>query len=682
MAENFALIVQLCQVSPIGKLLPGALYVHREALHQLDPILQSYEQQARINQHLSEATIIKFSTDKPKISYLFYPDFDREPHPVLTKSLVVDLGTLILSEWNYQNADNPPILHRKETFVTRDYPFYEQFEHLTKIESALGLLNSSYPIGTKQEWQRLLRKHHLDFAGDYLVCNLEGQKEKSIIIDRHKAALVRKTLSRPARLALAAGLFLPETTFFDYGCGYGGDIERIAEQGYQSEGWDPYYRPDSPLIESDIVNLGYVINVIESAEERQEALLKAWQLTRQVLIVSAQILIDDSERGLMVYEDGIITRRNTFQKYYQQEELKQYIDSTLGVDSIPITLGIYLVFREEEKAETFRLSRCRSRATTPKIKTHLKRFEDYEDLLTPLMEFYTQQGRLPVAGELLQEEEIKAEFGTFRRAFQVILQVTEGEEWEIIADKRRADLLLYLALSQFSHCPKVRELSPATRADFKALFGSYRNACALAEEVLISAGNLPAIARACENSSLGKLSRYSLTIHISILEKLPMLLRLYEGCASQTIGRLENANVVRLSFRQPKISYLYYPNFDTEIHPILATSMDVYLGSADFSFRDYRDSPNPPILHEKELLVTADYPNYDKLVRLTQLEKDWGLLEDRKAIERLQGWQKCLEEHCATIKGHQILWRKDADPYKVRILRAKINARRNQNKSS
>jgi DNA phosphorothioation-associated putative methyltransferase len=384
----------------------------------------------------------------------------------------------------------------------------------------------------------------------------------------------------------------------------------------------------------------------------------------------------------MAYEDGIITRRNTFQKYYQQEELKQYIDSSLGVDSIPITLGIYLVFREEEKAEAFRLSRCRSRATTPQIKTHLKRFEDYEDLLTPLMEFYAQQGRLPVAGELLQEEEIKAEFGTFRRAFQVILQVTEAEEWEIIADKRRADLLLYLALSQFSQCPKIRELSPATRADFKALFGSYRNACALAEEVLISAGNLAAIARACENSSLGKLSRYSLTIHISVLEKLPMLLRLYEGCASQTIGRLENANVIRLSFRQPKISYLYYPNFDTEIHPILATSMDVYLGSADFSFRDYRDSPNPPILHEKELLVMADYPNYDKLVRLTQLEKDWGLLEDRKAIERLQGWQKCLEENCATIKGYQILWRKDADPYKVRILRAKINARRNQNKSS
>jgi len=73
MAENFAVIVQLCQVSPIGKLLPGALYVHREALQQLDPILQNYEQQARINQHLSEATIIKFSTDKRKYPIFFIP---------------------------------------------------------------------------------------------------------------------------------------------------------------------------------------------------------------------------------------------------------------------------------------------------------------------------------------------------------------------------------------------------------------------------------------------------------------------------------------------------------------------------------------------------------------------------------------------------------------------------------
>ncbi|MFM7788907.1 MAG: hypothetical protein ACKO90_12415, partial [Microcystis panniformis] len=62
-------------------------------------------------------------------------------------------------------------------------------------------------------------------------------------------------------------------------------------------------------------------------------------------------------------------------------------------------------------------------------------------------------------------------------------------------------------------------------------------------------------------------------------------------------------------------------------------------------------SPNPPILHEKELLVTADYPNYDKLVRLTQLEKDWGLLEDRKAIERRQFKNETHQPQELTKKG-------------------------------
>ena len=66
-----------------------------------------------------------------------------------------------------------------------------------------------------------------------------------------------------------------------------------------------------------------------------------------MLIVAAQVLIDDRTRGVIAYGDGIITSRNTFQKYFEQEELKAYIDQVLGVDSIPVALGIYFVFRDE-----------------------------------------------------------------------------------------------------------------------------------------------------------------------------------------------------------------------------------------------------------------------------------------------------------------------------------------------
>ena len=59
---------------------------------------------------------------------------------------------------------------------------------------------------------------------------------------------------------------------------------------------------------------------------------------------------------MVAYGDGVITRRNTFQKNYEQEELKVYIDQVLGVDAIPVALGIYLIFRDEAQAQTFRAS--------------------------------------------------------------------------------------------------------------------------------------------------------------------------------------------------------------------------------------------------------------------------------------------------------------------------------------
>jgi len=120
------IIVQACKRSPIGKLLPDALYVHVSALTALEQVLQQYEIFARSTYSQADTpTIVKFSTRKPKISYLFYPDFDTDPHPALKASIQVDLETLQVTYRDYTISDNPPILHRKETFVTSDYPLYQ-----------------------------------------------------------------------------------------------------------------------------------------------------------------------------------------------------------------------------------------------------------------------------------------------------------------------------------------------------------------------------------------------------------------------------------------------------------------------------------------------------------------------------------------------------------------------------
>ena len=674
-----------CKRSRAGKRLSDAFYVHLSALTVLDPLLQAYERRSRriatTAAPLEGATLVKFYTDRLQVSYLFYPDFDIEPHPALAGSLIVDLESECARYQDYSQSQNPPILHRKETFVTTDYPHYQAFAALTHQEDAIGLLKNPSAIGTRQKWAQRLAERQVELQGHRLISHAAaspaGQQQPASPIERHKAAISRNELSKPVRLSLEAGLFGTGTTFFDYGCGLEGDVRRVAQLGYESAGWDPYYRPEAAQVTVDIVNLGFVINVIESPTERRKALQRAWALTREVLIVAAQVVVAQGEDQI-AYGDGVVTSRNTFQKYYDQQELKHYIDSTLGVDAVPVALGIYFVFRDEGRAQSFRASRFRSRVTTPRLQVSHKRFEDYQAQLQPLIDFVTERGRLPFKKELPQEGDLKTEFGSLRRAFQVILQATDRQAWDEIAEKRRQDFLVYLALSNFDRRPKLREFPSTIENDIKALFGTYKQARTSADAMLLSVGNLDAIAaRAC-TSEIGKQTPKALWVHVSALERLDPLLRLYEGCASRTVGRPEEATVVKLHTRKPKVSYLSVPEFDTVPHPIIRSGMQVELQELKIHYWECDPTVNPPLVHQKDHFVASDYPHYNKFARLSRQEASWGLLDDLSQIARLRGWTRCLERHCATLKGHRVVWRQDADPYRIKLVRSQRRHQRAQ----
>src|SRR5258708_35256577 len=107
-------------------------------------------------------------------------------------------------------------------------------------------------------------------------------------IDRHATAIARVELSRPAALSMADRLLLPGASFFDYGCGRGDDVRLLISLGYEASGWDPVHRPDTLPRSADVVNLGYVINVIEDSAERGEVLRSAWGLAKKLLVVAAR----------------------------------------------------------------------------------------------------------------------------------------------------------------------------------------------------------------------------------------------------------------------------------------------------------------------------------------------------------------------------------------------------------
>jgi DNA phosphorothioation-associated putative methyltransferase len=472
-------------------------------------------------------------------------------------------------------------------------------------------------------------------------------------VERHRAALTRNELSRPMRLAIESGVLTLETSIFDYGCGLGGDIARLQESGYNCDGWDPYYRSNVPRMPADAVNLGYIINVIEDPIERDLVLADAWALTRRVLIVSAQILVNDM-RGSLAYGDGVLTKRNTFQKYYTQAELKQYIDEVLTVDALPIALGVYLVFRDPAQAETFRLERLYSRLSSPRIRIASKKYEDYQTQLEPLVKFVTDRGRLPIKGELPQELELITEFGNLKRAFQIILTATDEAEWDAIAYRRSLDLQVYLALAQFGQHRIQANLSPAIKADIKAFFGNFEEACEVADRMLFKLGKPNIIRQLCQQSKIGKLLPNALYIHISALTELDPHLRLYEGCASRYFGGIDNVTLIKFNTEKSTISYLYYPDFDRDPHPALKWATIVDLTHLSVRCRDYSNSTNPPILHRQETFLSPHHPQFAEFHQLTAAEEAAGLYRDTSIIGNRQGWERVLQSHGLTVRDRRL----------------------------
>jgi hypothetical protein len=538
--------------------------------------------------------------------------------------------------------------------------------------------------------------------------------------------MARSFLSRPLTLAVEDGVISADTTVFDYGCGRGGDLRHLAALGVQATGWDPAHRPTAPREPADVVNLGYVVNVIEDPSERAEALRLAWKLTRQVLVVAARLIWEQAGLRARTLGDGVVTASGTFQKFFTQEELRAWIDHHLGVSCVAAAPGVFYVFRRADLAQRMLARRARNHDDRSRIRvadllfeqhrsmleplerfveenrrlpgpTELaegaalssefgslraafalirritgpsrwadiqigngrrgseRRFESHRDVLDPLIEFIEERGRLPRADELEACQEIEETFGSVRAAFALIRRVTGGDRWHAVEERARHDFLVYLALAAFDGRPRFSDLPGDLQYDVRDFFGNYKSACAEADRLLFGAGKRESIDIACRTSPFGKLTSEALYVHAGAVARLPGILRIYEGCARTLTGTVDGATILKIHRLKAQVSYLSYPTFDTDPHPALATVVIGRLGGLEVTFRDFRESNNPPILHRKELFVPEDYPGRDKFARLTAQEERYGLLEDATGIGTREAWSDRLARAGLSLRGHRVV---------------------------
>ena len=594
--------------------------------------------------------VVKYDGKSNVLSLLWYPNFFEDPFPALEKSYRIDLTAQRVEKRSYQASFNPPILHRKELLVGKDAPNIEQFRQLTETAEQLGLFENPIQIGFKQAWETLIAEkgfqlidyQFVPIGNDDATDNVSLESSESASISRHLTALSRSNLSAPMQCLARHGFLDGSLSVFDYGCGKGDDIRNLSANDITVSGWDPHYAPDQPKQAADIVNLGFVINVIENYQERLEALIGAFDLANQVLLVSAMLFNQNAFKG-QAFNDGVITQRNTFQKYFTQSELKDFISDTLETDTIPVAPGIFFVFKNQDAEQRFLLGRQRSQRNVlrlshrpispaePKLSRNEKKYLAYKHLLDPLWQKILEFGRLPDKSEIDSLIELTEAFGTVNKAIRFTLDNNEEALFEQARQSKTEDLITYFALQTFSKRKPYKHLESGLQKDIKTFFGDYPNAIETARSILFKISNAELIAEACQHATeqgLGFLDEgEALHLHTSMIQDLPALLRIYIGCATILYGDIEQTDLIKIHIQSGKLSLMRYDDFENQAIPRLLERVKINLREQTFDLYEYGEEFKPTYLYVKSRFINEEYPHYAE-----QLNFDEHIVQHYKHI--------------------------------------------------
>ena len=462
----------------VGKRVGGALYIHKDALGLLT------DEAATVEKAESFAPSVRWNVakiEKSSVSLLLYEAFEID-FPALLTSTKVDLASGAVTQTDYQMRANPPILHRKELLLAPDDPRLPKFRALTSAGEDYGLFSEANKIGTRVAWNAKIAAAGLVLRGGRLL----RHDEEHHVVARHKTAIVRRDLSQPMQLMMRFGLVTPERSLFDYGCGQGEDVWALVSQGFNAFGWDPHHYANGPRKLADVVNLGFVLNVIEDPRERSETLKAAWGFATRALCVSVMLQGRGQTANQKPHGDGYLTSRGTFQRYYTQEDLREFVARATGQETLSLAPGIVAVFKDKDLEQEVLLRR-RSRIFVagalprpPRRERIVVARPELRERLAPMLDALRDValslGRLP------EQPEIPSELSTalaevripWSRAQEALREDLAGDDsFAAAAQSRREDLLVHFALMQFPGSPKYRHLPQSIQTDIRSFFGNH-----------------------------------------------------------------------------------------------------------------------------------------------------------------------------------------------------------------
>lgn len=662
------------------------MYLHVAALDEVDAALVAFVRRAELVADLARGAynVVKLALDGSRISFLHYPGFFTDAFPALARTHVVDIAGSTTSSKSYADGSNPPILHRKETLLPAAHPDFRRFAELTAQAESFGLFEGAADIGTRVAWDARLAKLGLTISGHELVA-AGPNAEREVAIQRHRTALTRYALSTPMQLLWRHGYLDGAYTVLDYGCGRGDDVAALRARGVAANGWDPHFAADEKRAPAEVVNLGFVLNVIENTKERAEAIRRAFDLTQRVLAVAVLIGGRTVYERHRLYRDGVLTQRGTFQKYFTQAEIRDYLATELARDPIALAPGVFFVFKDDEEEQRFLERRQRTagivgpmpavprersirepreprepRARREPRPKALSKWETHAELIEAFYARTLELARQPEPDEFPRSAELRDHIGLPSTVLNRVLRERGTEELAGRQAARRRDMLVYLALNMFERRRSFGHLPESTRRDIKALWGAFGNAQTEAQALLFSVGKAEVIGAACRDaavSGVGHLEAdHDLQLHASLVPSLPPVLRVYIGCASRLYGEVDSADVVKIHLDSGKLSLMSYDDFEGKAVPMLIERVKVDMRRQDIAFFEYGPE-RPQALYLKSRLLHPSMEAFDAQTSFDQQLQALGIFDFSGFGPPVADFKRGLADAKLRVRGFELVAR-------------------------
>ena len=176
-----------------------------------------------------------------------------------------------------------------------------------------------------------------------------------------------------------------------------------------------------------------------------------YSLAKKLLVIS--VMLPNQKTIGEPYRDGILTKRNTFQKFFTPQDLKLFVQDNLDVEAISVAPGVFFVFKDKEFEQQFVINRTRARnsllriSRVPrekpvKVKRNRKqeKYDANAEILEKLWLRWLELGRDPKSDELEFVDEIKESFGTIGQALSFLLWFHDKAIVEEASKIRKEDL--------------------------------------------------------------------------------------------------------------------------------------------------------------------------------------------------------------------------------------------------